>query len=487
MSEQMGITVKKKDFSEWYSQVCYKAELSDIRYNVKGFIVIRHWGARILKLMYDLYEAELEKYGHLRTYFPSLVPESNLKKEEEHIKGFVAETFWVETAGSDRKKFDEPLALRPTSETIMYPMYSLWIRSWKDMPFKRYQSCQIWRYEGKATHPFIRGREFYWIESHNCFATKREAEAQVLEDMKIADEIMYKKYGVPFMFFRRPAWDKFAGSVYTCASDAIMPDKKLLQLPSTHFLGQNFSKVFDITFENREGEKEHAWQTCYGPGISRILAAIIAVHGDDRGLVLPYHIAPIQIVIIPIYKNNNKREVIKYAKGIFSKLKKSYRVHFDDREDYSPGWKFNDWEMKGIPLRIEIGPRDMEKKQVTLVRRDIGEKTPVKAKDIVKTAKATMEKVHKNMISKVDSMVKDNIHNIKTYEDLKILFEKKSGIARVNFCSIESDGEACAERIKKQFNADVRGVRHDIKEEPKGNCIICGKKANEVVYIGKSY
>lgn len=486
MSEQLGITVKKKDFSEWYSQVCQKAELSDIRYGVKGFIVIRHWGARILKLMYDLYEAELEKYGHLRTYFPSVVPESNLKKEEDHIKGFVAETFWIDTAGSERKKFDEPLALRPTSETIMYPMYSLWLRSWKDMPFKRYQSCQIWRYEGKATHPFMRGREFYWIESHNVYSTKREAEAQVLEDMKIADEIMFKKFGVPFMFFRRPAWDKFAGSVYTCASDGIMPDKKLLQLPSTHFLGQNFSKVFDIKFENRNGDKEYAWQTCYGPGLSRILAAVISVHGDDKGLVLPYHIAPIQVVIVPIYKNKNKKEVMKYANHIASKLK-SYRVHLDDRDDYSPGWKFNDWEMKGVPIRLEIGPKDMDKKQVTLVRRDNGEKSPVKIKAVSKTVEVILEKIHKNMIKKVTSMVKDNIHDIKTYAALKKLFEKNVGIARINFCSIDKDGERCADKMKDELSVDVRGVLHHIKEEPKGNCIICGKKAIEVVYVGKSY
>lgn len=485
MSEQLGITFKKKDFSKWYSQVCQKAELSDIRYGVKGFVVIRHWGARIMKLMYDLYEAELEKHGHLRTYFPSVVPESNLKKEEDHIKGFVAETFWIETAGSERKKFDETLALRPTSETIMYPMYSLWLRSWKDMPFKRYQSCQVWRYEGKATHPFIRGREFYWIEAHDVFSTKKEAEDQVLEDMEIAHEVMYKKFGVPFIFFRRPEWDKFAGSVYTCASDAIMPDGKLLQLPSTHFLGQRFAEVFNVTFEDRKGNKSYAWQTCYGPGISRILGAIISVHGDDKGLVLPYMIAPIQIVIVPIFKKTDRKEILEYSKKAESKLR-AYRVHTDSRTEYTPGWKYNEWEMKGVPIRLEIGPKDLKKKQVIVVRRDNGEKTPVKIKDLPVKIKSTLKEIQKSMISKVDKMIKNNMQSAKTYSELKSKL-KNRGIVRANFCSIDRDGEECAEKIKEDINADVRGVKHDIVEKPSGDCIVCGKSAKVVAYVGKSY
>jgi prolyl-tRNA synthetase len=485
MGEQLGITVKKKDFSEWYSQVCQKAELSDIRYGVKGFVVIRHWGARTMKLMYDLYEAELEKYGHLRTVFPSLIPESNLKKEEEHIKGFVAETFWVESAGSDRKKLEEPLSLRPTSETAMYPMYSLWIRSWRDLPLKRYQSCQIWRFEGKATHPFIRGREFYWIESHDVFETKKQAEEQVLEDMRIADEVMYKKFGIPFIFLRRPVWDKFAGSVYTCASDAIMPDGKLLQLPSTHFLGQRFAEVFDITFENRDGDKSFAWQTCYGPGISRILGAVIAIHGDDKGLILPPPIAPIQVVIVPIFTQKNRKNVLDYVKKVTSKLK-TVRIHIDDRTVYTPGWKYNDWEMKGVPLRIEVGPKDIKKKQVILVRRDTGKKTPVKIKDLAKATKSALDDLHQAILLKAERMISSNTHSAKTYTELKSKL-KKGGVFRVNFCSINRDGEGCADKIKDALNADVKGIRHEKLEKPDGLCVICKKPAKVVAYIGKSY
>jgi prolyl-tRNA synthetase len=264
-----------------------------------------------------------------------------------------------------------------------------------------------------------------------------------------------------------------------------MPDGKLLQLPSTHFLGQRFSEVFNINFEDREGNKSYAWQTCYGPGISRILGAIIAIHGDDKGLVLPYYIAPVQIVIVPIFTADNRREVLGYSKKVASKLKQ-YRVQIDSRTEYTPGWKYNEWEMKGVPLRIEVGPKEMKKKQVVFVRRDNGRKSPAGLKSISKLAKRMLEDIHNAMISKVDRILKNSTHSAKIYAELKSMLDK-GGIVRVDFCSIDKDGESCADKIKTELNADVKGIRHEIAEKPHGKCIICGRDAKVIAYVGKSY
>src|SRR3989338_6593471 len=274
---------KKSNFSEWFTEILQDGELSDIRYNVKGFIVYRPWATIAIKKMYALYEKELEKKGHKPVIFPSVIPEENFKLEASHVAGFTPEVLWI-THGGDTP-LEEKIALRPTSETAMYKMYSLWIRSWKDLPLKLYQSCQVWRHETKATRPFIRGREFHWIETHDVFATKKEAENQVKEDMETTESVMHKIFGIPFLFMKRPEWDKFPGAVHTFAADTIMPDGKILQQPSTHLLGQNFSKPFEIKFKNQKEEDEFGWQTCYGPAISRIFASVVALHGDDKGLV----------------------------------------------------------------------------------------------------------------------------------------------------------------------------------------------------------
>jgi prolyl-tRNA synthetase len=260
MVKQEGITVKKSEnFSEWYTQIVQKAELADIRYNVKGFLVHQPWSVKIMKLMFEFLEKELEKNGHAPVWFPAVIPESFLKKEKEHAE-FSAEVFWITEAGANYDKLEEKLALRPTSETAMYTMFSMWIRSWRDLPFKTYQNCQVWRYES-YTRPFLRGREYFWIEAHNVFATKEEAEKQVEEDMKITEKTMHQKFAIPFIFFQRPQHDKFKGAVNTFAADTLMPDGKAIQLPSTHFLGQNFSKAFDIKFVDKDKKEKYGWQT----------------------------------------------------------------------------------------------------------------------------------------------------------------------------------------------------------------------------------
>jgi len=479
----MGITVKKNEnFSEWYDEVCQKAELSDLRYNVKGFIVFRRWETRRMDLMYEFLEKELQRKGHEPALFPALIPESNFHLESKHVEGFTPEVFWVTERGKG-EKLEEKLALRPTSETAMYKMYSLWIRSWRDLPLKIYQRCQVWRCEGKATRPFIRSREFHWIESHNVFSTKEEAMSQVKEDMEITENTLHKEFGIPFIFFQRPEHDKFPGAIHTYAADSLLPDGKIIQQPSTHLLGQNFSKPFNIKFVDKDGKEKYGWQTCYGPAVSRMMASVISIHGDDKGLILPPRIAPIQVIIIPIFADN-KKYVLKKCDDIKNELKAYIRVEIDQREEYTPGWKFNYWELKGVPLRMEIGPNDIKNKQVILARRDTQEKTKVREINVAETAKVVLDEIQKNLVEKADKFFQKHLSESKSIEELKKIIKEKGGFAKVNWC--ESVG--CAEAIKTETNGgDIRGIRFDKQEKPIGKCVYCGKDAKSVVYVGKSY
>jgi len=484
MTEQEGITIRKSEnFSEWYTQVVQKAELADIRYNVKGFLVHMPWSVRIMKLMNNFIEKELEKHGHEPVLFPSVIPESFLKKESEHAE-FSAEVFWITEGGSNYEKLEERLALRPTSETAMYTMFSLWVRSWRDLPLKTYQNCQVWRYES-YTRPFIRGREFYWIEAHNVFASKEDAENQVKEDMKITNDTIYKQFAIPFIFFKRPEHDKFKGAVATFAADTIMPDGRAIQLPSTHFLGQNFSKAFNVKFLDKDKTEKYTWQTCYGPAVWRILGALIAVHGDDKGLIVPPAIAPYHIVIIPIYyKEKEKEGVFKKANEIKDDLKESFRVTVDTREEYTPGWKFNYWEMKGVPIRIEIGPRDMKNKQVVLVRRDDKKKAIVKEKALRKTLKETLDSIQEALTEKADEFFNSHLSEAKDFKELKKILEEKGGLVKVNWCG----NTECADYIKSETNGGtIRGTRFDKEEKPIGKCVWCKKDSKFVVYVAKQY
>jgi len=486
MSDQ-GLTVKKsEDFSEWYTQVVQKAELADIRYNVKGFVVFRPWSVQIMNKMFQLLERELDRKGHQPILFPALIPESNFKKEAEHVRGFLPEVFWVTEVGGAGEGLEERLALRPTSETAMYQMFSLWIRSWRDLPFKVYQRCQVWRYEGKATRPFIRSREFYWIEAHDAFATREEAEAQVREDMDTTENAVHGGYAVPFLFFQRPEHDKFAGAIHTYAADTLMPDGRVLQLPSTHLLGQNFAKSFDVKFVDRAGLTEHVWQTCYGPAVSRIIAAVISIHGDDKGLVLPPKIAPIQTIIIPILiSKKDKVAVTEKCREVEKSLTEAeILVKVDEDREHTAGWKFNYWELKGVPLRIEVGPRDIRNGQVVLVRRDTGEKNFVKDGEVAVRVKEALENIHRNLNEKAEAFLKSHIYDATSFDELKKILEKKGGLVRINWCGREE----CAEEIKSETGGGViRGTLLGMEEPPLANCIKCSNGATQIVYISKQY
>ena len=474
-----GLDVKKENFSEWYSQIIERAEIVDTRLEIKGFIVVRPWGTLIIEKMYDFYEEELQKKNHKPVIMPSVISEANLKRESDHVQGFTPEVFWLKT-----EKGEDKLALRPTSETLFTPMFKLWIRSHRDLPLKLYQRGSVFRLDTKATRPLIRGREFQWIESHNAFATKKQAEDQVQEDIGITETIMHQKFGIPFLPLKRPTWDKFAGAEYTIGSDVIMPDGKLIQQPSTHLMGQKFSRAFDAKFKDEKGHEDYLWTTAYGPAISRILVSVISTHGDDKGLVIPFCISPTQIIIVPIYTKENKEKIIAYAKKIKNKLKK-FRVEIDERDFYTPGWKFNEWELKGVPFRIEIGEKELKKNNLTLFLRDNSKKEILSLKNINKLDKY-FEEFDNRLKKNAEKILENSIVNCKTKEEIKKVL-KEGKIAKTNFCSIEKEGIKCAEHVEKEINADIRGILATKKEIPSGNCVICNRPAKEVVYIGRSY
>lgn len=476
----MKLPEKETEFLKWYSEVISYANIVDNRSPVKGANVLMPYGYSIWESIRNKLDAELKKTGHKNAYFPLFIPEDYLKRESEHFKGFIPEVAWVTHAGD--RKLDRKLALRPTSETIMYAMFHLWIRSHVDLPFKINQFCNIIRFDTKETKPLLRDREFLWSEGHTCHATAEEAEEQVKESMVIYENV-YREACMSFLILRRPKYDTFAGAIYSIAYDSPLPDGRTLQIGTTHNLGQGFSKAFDITFQDKDKQNRNVHQTCYGLS-TRLVAAIIGLHGDEKGLIIPPFIAPIQIVIIPIYKKDNKDEVIEAAEQVLKVLQKAgLRVELDKREGYTPGWKFNEWEVRGVPIRLEIGPKDIQKEQVVLVRRDNREKAFVPMKDAAKKSKTILKNMHKSLQKRADKLLKDSISHPKDYEELKEIQKTKRGFCRANWCG----DEACGEKVKDDTGADIRGTREDIKEEPDGNCIICGKKAKEMVYIAPAY
>lgn len=474
-----GLSVKKENFSEWFSQVLEKAELIDLRLNMKGFVVFRPLAARTIENMFKLFEEELQKKGHQPTFMPLVIPEENLKKEASHVQGFTPEVFWLKEIGKEK------LALRPTSETLYTPMFKLWVRSHRDLPLKLYQRGSVFRFDTKATRPLIRTREIIWIEGHDAFATKAEAEAQVQEDIDTTEKIMHQKFGIPFLAMKRPQWDKFPGAEYTVGSDVFMPDGKLIQQPSTHLMGQKFSKVFGATFKNLKGMEEYLWTTAYGPAMSRILASIISTHGDDAGLILPFCIAPIQVIIIPIFNAKNKKIIIKETNKLKNKLNSLGIKTEVDISEKRPGEKYHHWELRGIPFRFEFGEKELKGKKVTLVTRDTRKKEAILIKNLSKL-KICGKEFDKRLREKAEEFSKGRIVNCKTKQDIKKAIKDKK-IARVNFCSINKAGEKCAEVVEKEINAEVRGILANKKEKATGNCIICNKPAHEIVYVGKSY
>lgn len=486
-----GLTVKKdENFSEWYTQICSEegADLADIRYGVQGAIAHKPWAFRILRRLYELLEEEVEDDGHEPMLLPTMIQEENLNKEKEHA-GFSPEVFWITEAGD--KKIENRLALRPTGETQIYPMYALWIRSYNQLPFKRYQSrITVFRNE-MTTRPFLRGREFMFFETHDVFKNHENALKQIDVDMKIMKDVIEKKLKIPFLFMRRPSWDKFKGANDTYTSDTLMPDGRNSQLSSTHDLGTNFAKAFDVKFIDENNKEQYGWQTCFGPGIWRIMAALIGIHGDDKGLILPSEVAPYQIVIVPILfanKEEENKKVLNSSEVIKEKLhEKGYRI-FIDKSDNSPGYKFNEWELKGVPLRIEIGPKDVNNKSVVISRRNGEEKKSVKVEDIEKVIDEEIKLFEEILWKNASKQFKGRTKQTTDYNEMKKLLEDKFGYVKAPLCSIEKDGEPCGNKIKEDASAVILGTEHG-KDNSIDNekCICCGKPAKYWVYVSRSY
>lgn len=477
--------IPKEKFSEWYNTIIKEAELCDLRYNLKGFVVIMPNAADVISRMYRLYEDALERKSHRKAYFPALISEKNLEAEKEHVEGFAPEVFWVTKAGGN--ELEEKMIMRPTSETAMYPMYSLWINGKCDLPLKLYQSCQVWRYETKATKPLIRGREFYWIEAHNVFADEAGVLAQVKEDMETTEEMIHQSFGIPFIFFQRPQWDKFAGAVNTYAADTLLPDGKALQLPSTHNLGTNFAKVFNVKYMDDDGEEKPGWQTCYGPCISRIFAAIVSIHGDNKGLILPFHLANVQVVVVPILKKEGSEEVARFVEDLTQKLSRNLRVVADFTEN-TPGFKYNFWEMSGAAVRVEVGARDIESGNAVVVRRDTGEKESVPFEELPKRIEQMGREMNTAIREKADGWFASMQKEADTMGELKKITEGKGGFVKVPFCSDGPEAEACAEKVKGECAANIRGSKYGEREKPEGKkCIGCGKDAEIYIYAARQY
>ena len=480
MSET-GITVKKSEnFSEWYTQTILRSELADYA-PIKGCMIFREHSYAIWEKIQEIFNIRIKEKGHKNVYFPMFIPESLLKKEAEHFEGFVPEVAWITVGGS--RQLDERLAVRPTSETIMYATYAKWIRSWRDLPVKLNQWCNIVRWETKATKLFLRTREFLWQEGHTAHATKEEAAEEVMEILNIYKDLMENYLAIPVLVGKKTENEKFAGALYTTAVEALMPDRKVLQMGTSHNLGQNFAKVFDIKFIGEDEKEHYVWQTSWGIS-TRLIGALVMVHGDDKGLVLPPKITPVQTVIIPIpYKNVDKKLILEKAKGTLNKLLESgISAVLDDRAEYTPGWKFNEWELKGVPIRIEIGPRDVKQKQLTVARRDTFEKKAVKEEKIVDVVTKLLEEIQNNLFNRAKKFLEDNITTVKTYDEFKEALKKKGGFIRACWCS----SPTCEEKIKKETGATIRLIPFK-EEELFSNCIYCGEKGKKVVYFARAY
>jgi prolyl-tRNA synthetase len=479
-SGKLWVLMKKfSNFSKWFDDILFSADIVDNRYPIKGFAVYKAWGTKIVRRITRMLEAQLDATGHDPMLFPVAISEEAFKKEAEHIKGFSTEVFWITRAG--KRKLQRKMLLRPTSETAMYPMFAHWIRSHADLPIRTYQTVCVYRYETKATRPLLRMREFLWNEAHTVHENWESAENQVKEALRIYDAV-FKQLGLSYYILKRPDFDKFAGAVYSIAFDAWNPDGRVNQIGTVHNLGENFAEAFQVTYEDMEGVHKNVSQTCYGLGVSRALAAVISQHGDDRGLALPPEIAPIQVVVVPIPYRKLEGNVEKYARQVYEKIRDAgLRVCLDDG-DKTPGEKYYFWEMLGVPVRVEVGPRDLKEKHVTILGRDTLERSTVAFDEVVLAIKRTFESLMENLQNRSCSTLEEMTSDVKDMDSLvKAIANRK--IARACWC----EDIACADTIKERSGGEIRGHRIDIEEAPTSPCIVCGRKATRVIYAAKAY
>lgn len=469
------ITPMEVDFSQWYTDVIKKTDLVDYA-PIKGFMVIKPYGYAIWENIQSYMDKKFKETGHKNCYFPLLIPESLLQKEADHVEGFAPEVAWV-THGGD-EELAERLCIRPTSETIICEMYSRWLKSYRDLPFLYNQWCNVVRWE-MSTRPFLRTSEFLWQEGHTLHETYEEAEKETLQMLEIYRETAEGLLAMPVVVGKKSEREKFAGAYVTYTMEAMMHDGKALQAGTSHNLGQHFTKAFDITYSDRDGELKYPYHTSWGVS-TRLIGGIIMTHGDNRGLVLPPGVAPVQVVIVPIA--SHKEGVLDKAQEIFDQLKDKFRVELDDRENYSPGWKFNEWEMKGVPIRIEIGPRDMEKNQAILFRRDELEKEAVSLDDLERAVEKLLQDINNNLLYKAKTMRDERTYIIKTFDEMEEAMNIRLGFVKAMWC-----GETeCEENIKDKTGITIRCIPFE-QENLGEKCAFCDRKAKHMVYLAKAY
>ncbi len=472
------ITSQEENFSQWYTDVVRKTDMVDYSL-VKGCMVIKPYGYGVWELIQHELDSRFKATGHKNAYFPLLIPESLLMKEAEHVEGFAPEVAWVTQGGTE--PLQERLAIRPTSETIICSMYSNWVQSYRDLPVLMNQWCNVLRWE-KTTRPFLRTSEFLWQEGHTVHATEEEAVEETERMINVYREFAENVLAIPVIVGNKSEKEKFAGAVRTYTIEAMMHDGRALQMGTSHFLGQNFAKSYDIKYLSKEGRQEYVWQTSWGVS-TRLIGGLIMVHGDDRGLKLPPKVAPTQVMIIPIAAH--KGGVTEKAHEIRDMLlENGLRVEVDER-DQSTGWKFNDCEMKGIPLRIEIGPKDIEAGHVVTVRRDNFEKKTVEWNDIASEVPSLLDDIQKNMFEMAREHMEERIFEVSDYDEFKKVMEDTSGFVRVPWCN-ETE---CELEIKADTGATSRCMLTEEETHiPEGTkCIHCGKPAKKIMYFAKAY
>ena len=470
-----------EDFGEWFRNVLINAGIMDYRYPIKGSGVWMPYGFKIRRNILQILRNLLDNTGHNETLFPLLIPETVLAQESAHVKSFEGECFWVTHGGFEPLKVR--YALRPTSETVIAPMLKLWIRSHADLPLKLYQVVNVFRHETKATRPILRMREVATFkEAHTCHATFEEAEEQVHEAVELYKRF-FDEVGVPYCVSRRPEWDKFAGALYTIAFDMLCPDGRTLQIGTVHNLGQNFSKAFNITYETKDGNQEHIWTTSYGIS-GRGIAAVLIIHGDDNGIVLPPKIAPIQVAVVPVPYKGKEEQVNQACRTVASKLEDAgFRVELDLRGDLTPGNKFYYWELRGVPIRIEIGPRDLKNGVVTIVRRDTLKKQTWKMEEVTAAVQTFAEEMTDDLKANAEQWMKEQIYSVDSLAEAKRLLEKKAGIVEVPWC----DKDECGHRLEEMVEARLLGFPEDSTKKIDGKCLVCGEKAVNVVRVALAY
>ena len=474
------ITPKTEDFSRWYIEIIQKSELADYA-PMKGMMVIRPYGYAVWENIQRLLDQRIKATGHVNAYFPLFIPESFLQKEAEHVQGFSPEVAWVTMGG--KEELEERLAVRPTSEAIIGHMYSKWIKSWRDLPVLINQWANIVRWE-KVTRPFLRTTEFLWQEGHTCHETSEEAQTETLLILSLYKEFVETELAIPVISGIKSFREKFAGAHETYAIEALMSDGKALQMGTSHNLGQHFSKAFNIRFEDRNQNLQYVWQTSWGM-TTRLIGAVIMSHGDDSGLKLPPRVAPTQVVIVPISMGNWKEDILPAAQAIEEGLKKvGLRVLLDTREEFTPGWKFSEYEMRGVPLRIEIGPRDVKAGQAVLVRRDTREKMTLPLDAMASKVPGILEDIQASLFREAETFLRENTRQAGSWEEFKDVMDNQRGFVKSLWCG----SDACEDKIKEDTLATIRVIPLELKNQAgPGACVCCGKEAKVPAYFARAY